>query len=587
MALGDISAVIDSLEFDTDRGQEPYIIHISGDVFVVVYVGVDFHGWMVTFTVDSSGTIGNSVIDSFEFDEAVSLTPRILNISGDTFVIVYYATGSFTKIITIDIDSSGNIAAAITDSLAVAASVSPQKSEPRITPVSGDIYAVVHRNATNGGEAFTVDIDSSGNIGGAAIDSLEFDAVTRDPDIINVSGTMFAVVYQGPDQDGWVATFNIAADGTIDNTVTNTLEYDTTHGTLARILNVSGDVYVISYSGQSPNRIAVKTLTISAAGAISSVIDTLSLGSTPGSYSTPTLVSGNVYAVIYKVGLGPPGFVATFTISSAGAFSAVLDTLELDPVDVYPDIITVPNSTVVCVVYGDGDLDGFAKTASVDVGSPTVTTQAVTSILETTATGNGNVTDLGDSGVTQHGHCWATSTDPTTSDSKTTNGAKGATGAFTSSITGLSTGITYFVRAYATNLGNTSYGDNVTFETDHVPTVTTDTCENVAPDGTTATGRGNITDLGGDDATAHGHCWDTSINPTTANDNIDNGAASVTGTFTSAITGLTPGTVYYTRAFATNTVGITYGGNVRFTASLERAGIIWMEGSNFRGFDEN
>ena len=119
------------------------------------------------------------------------------------------------------------------------------------------------------------------------------------------------------------------------------------------------------------------------------------------------------------------------------------------------------------------------------------------------------------------------------------------------------------------------------------PTVTTQTCENVDPDGTTATGRGNITDTGGATVTAHGHCWDTSTDPTTSDSSVDNGAASGTGAYTSAITGLTPGTVYFTRAFATNSEGTSYGANVRFTAALTRAGAIWMEGSNFHGFDEN
>ncbi len=115
-------------------------------------------------------------------------------------------------------------------------------------------------------------------------------------------------------------------------------------------------------------------------------------------------------------------------------------------------------------------------------------------------------------------------------------------------------------------------------------TVTTQTCEDVV--GATATGRGNITVLAGT-VTAHGHCWDTSINPTTSDSSVDNGAASATGAFTSAITGLTPGTAYYTRAFATNSAGTSYGANVYFIASTGRAGFIWMEGSNFRGFDEN
>ncbi|KKK82517.1 hypothetical protein LCGC14_2802600, partial [marine sediment metagenome] len=119
----------------------------------------------------------------------------------------------------------------------------------------------------------------------------------------------------------------------------------------------------------------------------------------------------------------------------------------------------------------------------------------------------------------------------------------------------------------------------------NLPTVTTQTCENVV--GTTATGRGNITDLGTPNPTAHGHCWDTSINPTTSDSSVDNGAASVTGAFTSAITALIPGTGYFTRAFATNAAGTAYGANVFFIASTARKGYTWDEDSNLRSFDEN
>ena len=97
---------------------------------------------------------------------------------------------------------------------------------------------------------------------------------------------------------------------------------------------------------------------------------------------------------------------------------------------------------------------------------PTVTTQAVTAISGTTATGNGNITSLGNSAVTQHGHCWNTTGTPTTADSKTTNGAASATGAFTSAITGLTVGTKYYVRAYATNTAGTSYGAVVVFWAD-------------------------------------------------------------------------------------------------------------------------
>lgn len=64
-------------------------------------------------------------------------------------------------------------------------------------------------------------------------------------------------------------------------------------------------------------------------------------------------------------------------------------------------------------------------------------------------------------------------------------------------------------------------------------------------------------------ATQHGHCWSLSANPTIADSKTENGAGSV-GAFTSAITGLTAGTLYHTRAYATNSYGTSYGEDVTF-----------------------
>lgn len=115
------------------------------------------------------------------------------------------------------------------------------------------------------------------------------------------------------------------------------------------------------------------------------------------------------------------------------------------------------------------DLTGNVVTVS-NLVSPTVTTQAVTSIGSTTATGNGNITDLGVPNATQYGVVWSTSTNPTVSLlTKTTEGTASATGAFASGITGLAAGITYYVKAYATNSGGTVYGDEVNFTTITVP----------------------------------------------------------------------------------------------------------------------
>jgi parallel beta-helix repeat protein len=197
---------------------------------------------------------------------------------------------------------------------------------------------------------------------------------------------------------------------------------------------------------------------------------------------------------------------------------------------------------------------------------PAVTTQAITSIAATTATGNGNVTALGVPNPTQHGVVWSTSANPTTADSKTTDGAVSAIGAFASSMTGLTPGTLYHVRPYVTNDAATAYGDEVTFTTLIVPTVTTQAVTNILT--TTAVGNGNVTFLGIPNPTQHGVVWATTANPTTANSKTTDGPVSATGTYTSTITGLTPNTLYHVRAYATNTAGTAYGEDVTFTTLL-------------------
>ncbi len=122
----------------------------------------------------------------------------------------------------------------------------------------------------------------------------------------------------------------------------------------------------------------------------------------------------------------------------------------------------------VAAISNTGTVDSNESSASATVttlGVPTVTNQAVTVIASTTATANGDITSLGNPNPTQYGHCWNTSTTPTTSNSKTTKGAASATGTYTSSMTGLISSTTYYVRAYATNTAGTVYGNEVSFST--------------------------------------------------------------------------------------------------------------------------
>ena len=96
-------------------------------------------------------------------------------------------------------------------------------------------------------------------------------------------------------------------------------------------------------------------------------------------------------------------------------------------------------------------------------GMPVVYTTFITNVTETTAQSGGQIDSDGGEVVTARGVCWSTSTGPTTADDKTEDGT--GTGPFTSTVTGLTNGQTYYLRAYATNSIGTAYGIQLSFTT--------------------------------------------------------------------------------------------------------------------------
>lgn len=97
-----------------------------------------------------------------------------------------------------------------------------------------------------------------------------------------------------------------------------------------------------------------------------------------------------------------------------------------------------------------------------------------------------------------------------------------------------------------------------------LPVLTTTNASNIILIG--ASSGGNITSDGGADIITRGVVWSTIQSPTIAlsTKTVD---GTGTGSFTSSITGLTPNTTYYVRAYATNSVGTSYGNEINFTTS--------------------
>lgn len=208
-----------------------------------------------------------------------------------------------------------------------------------------------------------------------------------------------------------------------------------------------------------------------------------------------------------------------------------------------------------------GDVKTFnTSAATIPVG---ITTTSASNITQTTASSGGNISNDGGTSITSRGVCWSsTTTNPTTANSKTNDGS--GLGTFSSSLTSLVTGTTYYVRAYATNSVGTAYGSVKTFTTiaATIPNgISTTSVSSIGQN--SANSGGSISNDGGAIITMKGVCWSsTTANPTIANSKTNDGTG--TGIFSSTLTGLVQGTTYYIRAYATNSVGTAYGNTVFF-----------------------
>ncbi len=112
------------------------------------------------------------------------------------------------------------------------------------------------------------------------------------------------------------------------------------------------------------------------------------------------------------------------------------------------------------------DIDDIAISGVLtEASEPEVVTAAITNITKTNASGGGIVLNDGGAAVTARGIVWSTDKNPSLESNSGMTQEGESTGIFTSELTGLSQGTTYYVRAYATNSKGTAYGMQTNFKT--------------------------------------------------------------------------------------------------------------------------
>ena len=200
--------------------------------------------------------------------------------------------------------------------------------------------------------------------------------------------------------------------------------------------------------------------------------------------------------------------------------------------------------------------------AKVGIGS------SFSDITETSFSIKGTILSTGGHEISSYGHCWSEHDTPTIeNDNKNNFGNSTEIREFTSNISGLDAGKTYYVRAYAVNNKGTVYSEqrNITMPYIKKPIVKTQGATDIGKD--VATLNGNITDNGGDKIIECGFYYGTSENTEIKKSLGDNSLSALK----LVLTNLKESTTYYYKAYATNSKGTAYGEVMRFKTLRENA----------------
>ena len=254
--------------------------------------------------------------------------------------------------------------------------------EPSMIHVDGNVYAIAYRGTNDDGFLKTVEIAADGQITNTVIDTLEFDTSNGyEPSIIHVDGNVYAIAYRDNNEDGFLKTVEIATDGQITGTVIDTLAFDTSQGYEPSIIHVDGNVYAIAYRSNNQDGF-LKTVEIAMDGQITgTVIDSLAFDTSNNGYEPSIIhVDGNVYAIAYR-GPGSDGYLKTVEIVTDGQITnTVIDTLAFDTSAGYEPSIIHVDGNVFAIAYRGASNNGLLK--SVEIATDGQMTGTVIDTLE-------------------------------------------------------------------------------------------------------------------------------------------------------------------------------------------------------------
>ena len=366
MAYGDIGAVIDTLEFDTGQGTYSQILRVAGDIYAIAYADANGDGRITTVSVDAAGEIGNTVIATELFEAGSADWIGFVHVSGNVFAVIGRNSFAISTVYTVDISDDGATIANISSLAFEETAIMHQD----ICHVTGNIYAI---GFSDTGATFckivTLTISDAGAISGN-IDTLTIDSTNGYyVKIVKVSDSVVAVVYNTTSYVITVATVGIDSAGNIGGSALDTVAIDTADTwapcCIAKALD---DAYIVAYQGPGGDGWA-KSITITSAGEIcASPIDSIEFDAADCTEPDALGIGLGLVAIVYK-GFNADGYICTIEADSAGNITdAVKDSLEFDIINCVTPAISHVTGDIYAIAYGGDDNDGYVK--SLDISTP-------------------------------------------------------------------------------------------------------------------------------------------------------------------------------------------------------------------------
>ena len=281
---------------------------------------------------------------------------------------------------------------------------------------------------------------------------------------------------------------------------------------------------------------------------------------------------GFVYSEKTNPDLESTIYKLTVPMTDEATFSTALG--DLDPEKTY--YIRAYAINAISTVYSTNEIK-----LTLNPALPEITTDAVSevSIAKGTAFFNATIKNVGDPAYTERGFVYATTPSPTIYNEKVLVSGTGV-GKYSAKVEGLEEGKIYYIRAFASNVKGTAYGEQVTLDYNAaMPVVSTLEAKDKDIAQGTATFSGKIDALGDLGYTERGFVYSATHEPTIEDSRVI-AEGTGAGLFSAQATGLAEGYTYRIRAYATNAKGTVYGKEITMDYNATLASVSTLEVQN-------